>query len=146
MTGIAGSVVNFQDLKSGRIHSTAIALQDTEALADFQLNLRPELQVHRPMAGLYFVVKHLITLLLALCTGFSNITIDIEIRSGRIIVAEVIIDNYHGVCVRPQSNHSNVERLTIEIDQLANLILNTGFLVNVFHNNLSFQFQKELFN
>jgi hypothetical protein len=60
MTGVARSFVYFQDLKSGRIHSTAVALQDSEALADFQLNLRPEFQIHGPMAGLYFVViKHI---------------------------------------------------------------------------------------
>jgi hypothetical protein len=70
MTGVVRSIINFQNLESGRINPAAVARQDSEALSSLKLDFRSELQVHRPMTGLYCVIKHLINPL-----NFYNIII-----------------------------------------------------------------------
>jgi hypothetical protein len=59
MARIVRSLVNFQHLEPSRIYSATVRRQDTEALPNFQLDFRSELQIHRPVARLYLVIiKH----------------------------------------------------------------------------------------
>jgi hypothetical protein len=60
MAWVIRSLIDFQNLKSGGIHSTTIALKDSKTLSDFQINLRSKLQIHRPVARPYLIViKHI---------------------------------------------------------------------------------------
>jgi hypothetical protein len=50
-------------LESSRIRSEAVVRSDSKALAFLHFDLRLELKVHRPVAGFYRVIKHILFLL-----------------------------------------------------------------------------------